>query len=160
MLVGVVSNTDGRADALEAAMEAMRECGAEVFIHCGDVGGRHVLDALEGEDAAFVWGDRDRDRMGLLRYAQKLEIICYGVLGDTELDGKRVAVVHGDDKKLLKLLLKEQQHDYVLCGDEVYSEEKRVGKTRIINPGSLYGGLRRTVALLDTAKDEVRFLAV
>ena len=145
---------------MRAAAAALREGGAEVIFHCGDVGGRHVLDEMKDIDAAFVWGDTDKDRMGLLRHAQRIGVACYGVLADVEFDGKRVAFLHGDDKKLLQRLVAEQQHDFVIWGHGLEGEDKKVGKTHVVHPGSLYGGTARTAALIDTDTDTARVLTV
>ena len=160
MIVGLVSNTNGRADAMAAALAALRDRGADLIVHCGDVGGRQVLDELKNIDAAFVWGDKDRDRMGLLRHARQVNVVCFGVLGELDLDGKRAVLVHGDDKKLLRRLLDEQQYDYLLCGHEPEGEDRKVGKTRVINPGALHGGPSQNCAVFSTTSDEVTFLRI
>ena len=145
---------------MRAAAAALRELGAELIFHCGDVGGRHVLDEMKALDSAFVWGDADKDRMGLLRHAQRIGVACYGVLADVELDGKRVAVLHGDDKKLLQKLLAEQQHDFVIWGHGPEPEDKKVGKTHVVHPGSLYGSTTRSVTLVDTEADTARVITL
>jgi putative phosphoesterase len=145
---------------MRAATQILRDAGAELIFHCGDVGGRHVLDEMKDLDSAFVWGDTDKDRMGLLRHAQRIGVACYGVLADVELDGKRIAVLHGDDKKLLQKLLAEQQHDFVIWGHGPEWEDKKVGKTHVIHPGSLYGGTARTVAVVDTASEMAQRLTL
>ena len=160
MLVGLVSNTSGRADSMAAAAAFLRDRGADLIVHCGDVGGRHVLDELAKVESVFIWGDRDTDRMGLLRHARLLNLVCFGVLGELDLDGKRAVLVHGDDKKLVRRLIDEQQYDYLLCGHDVEGEDRRIGRTRIINPGSLHGTAGRNAALLVTTSDEVKFLSV
>lgn len=160
MLAGIVGNTDGRADAMRAAGDLLRGCGAEILIHTGDVGGRHVLDVMAEFDAVFVWGDADKDRMGLLRHAQRIGVACSGVIADFALEDKRIAVVHGDEKKVLQRLIDEQQYDYLLYGHGHTPEERVVGKTKIIHPGSMYGAPTRTVALLDVATGDVRRLTV
>ena len=160
MIFGVVSNTEGRADAMRAAAHVLRESGAELIFHCGDVGGRHVLDEMKDLDAAFVWGDADKDRMGLLRHAQRIGVACYGVLADVDFGGKRIAVLHGDDKKLLQRLLAEQQHDFVIWGHGPEGEEKVVGKTHVVHPGSLYGGTERSAAVIDTESNVVQRVKV
>jgi putative phosphoesterase len=154
-MLGLVSNSDGRAEALTDAVGVLAASGVETVIHLGDVGGRHVLDALQSVDSAFIWGDRDTDRMVLLRHAHKLGIVCWGLFGELESGGKRIAVIHGDDKKILKRVLDEQQYDYVLTGHEMTVEERTVGKTRVINPGPLYGGASRSAALFDPASGKV-----
>src|SRR5687768_16444728 len=158
-MVGVISNSDGRADAVASAVNIFKSAGATFVIHCGDVGGRHVLDAL-GEDvhAVFVWGDRDRDRMGLLRYAHSVGVECLGLIGDLDLDGKKLAVVHGDDRKLMRKLLDEQQHDYLLCGHETSMEDYVVGKTRVLNPGPLRGTQAGSGLLLTPATGKIKIV--
>src|SRR5436190_2156375 len=109
-MLGVISNSDGRAESVSAAVSVFRAGGATFIVHCGDVGGRHVLDVLGDVPSAFVWGDRDKDRMGLMRYAQSVGVDCLGLIGDLEFEDKKIAVVHGDDRKLMRKLLDEQQH--------------------------------------------------
>jgi putative phosphoesterase len=154
-MLGLVSNSDGRADAVADAVNVFAASGVDAVVHLGDVGGRHVLDALAGLDTSFVWGDRDKDRMVLLRHAHKLGIVCWGLFGELESGGKRIAVLHGDDKRILKHLLDEQQYDYILTGHEMTVEERTVGKTRVINPGPLYGGPSRSAALFDPGSGKV-----
>ena len=145
---------------MRAAAHVLRGSGAELIFHCGDVGGRHVLDEMKDLDAAFVWGDADKDRMGLLRHAQRIGVACYGVLADIDLDGKRIAVLHGDDKRLLQKLITEQQHDIICWGHGAEGEDKVVGKTRVVHPGSLYGGTSRKAALIDTDAGVSRVVSV
>ncbi len=145
---------------MRAAARVLRESGAELIFHVGDVGGRHVLDEMKDIDAAFVWGDTDKDRMGLLRHAQRIGVACYGVLADVDFDGKRLAFLHGDDRKLLQKLVAEQQHDFVIWGHSPEGEDRKVGRTHVIHPGSLYGGTSRKVALIDTEANAVGILTV
>jgi len=159
-MVGVLANSDGRVDAVSAAVDVFMAAGATVVVHCGDVGGRHVLEQLARVGAIFVWGDRDRDRMGLLRYAQSLGIECFGVMGEFHIDDKRLAVVHGDDKKLLRKLIDEQQYDYILCGHGLAAEDRTVGKTRVLNPGPLHGGAGASAVLLEPVSGKSKLVAL
>ena len=160
MIVGLVSNTNGRSDAMAAAVAALRDRGADLIVHCGDVGARQVLDEMAKMDAAFVWGDRDKDRMGLMRYAHSRSVSCFGMLGEFEVSDKRLVIVHGDDKKLLKKIVDEQQYHYLLCGHELTAEDRTVGKMRIINPGPLHGGAARSAALLDPTTGKLRLVTI
>jgi putative phosphoesterase len=164
MRLGIVSNSIGNPQALARAVELLGACGVEVILHCGDVGGRGELEALAKAaeaGAVFIWGDRDRDRMESLRHAQRLKLTCYGVLGSFELEGKQIGMYHGDEPGLVRRLLDEQQHDYVITGHAAQREEQRVGRTRVISPGTLGPeGSSRTVAVLDLESDELQFLSL
>lgn len=160
MLVGLLSDSHDRVDATSTAVQMLLGEGAEYFLHCGNLGSRRTLDCFKGLAAGFVWGDKDRDRMGLLRYADSLQIQCFGVLGDFFLEDKRIAITHGDDRKLLKRLLNESQHDYLLHGHFAEFKDETQGRTRIICPGAIHGASERSAVLLDTSSGVARVIGV
>jgi putative phosphoesterase len=160
MVIGILSDTHDRADAMAAGVKRLAANGAEFLIHCGDVGSEIVLDHLAGVPAAFVWGNNDFDRRGLERYATGLGIRCLGNFGELELDGKLFAVLHGDDMRETRRILAEQRHDYLLQGHTHVRMDQRIGRVRCINPGALHRAREKTVALLDTGADQLSFLVV
>lgn len=160
MLIAILSDTHDRTDTMAAAVQLLHSRGANYFIHCGDVGSPAVLDHLAGLRAAFVWGNCDWDRLALERHAKSIGIECFGAFGELELDGRKIALIHGDDPALKRRLLSEQQRDYLLQGHTHVRQDLRVGRTRIINPGALHRANPKTVALLDTAEDLLEFLEI
>jgi predicted phosphodiesterase len=158
-MLGLLANTDGRADVVQAAVNIFLAEGAEFAIHLGDIGGRHVLDALEPIGGAFVWGDRDPDRSGLMRHGQALGLVCWGMLGELEHAEKKLVILHGDNKSIVKRLLKEQQYDYLLCGHELATEDQTVGRMRVLNPGPIHGQ-SRSAMLLEPFTGKVKILAL
>lgn len=160
MRIGILSDSHGRTAAVVRAIDLLRGGGAEFFIHCGDVGSEQVLDLLAGLPAAFVTGNTDYDRDALLRYGRAIGVEGYIPSADLTLGGKRIAVTHGDDGRLLQRLVVSQDYDYVLHGHTHLRRDERHGRTRILNPGALHRALTKSVALLDTESDDVRFLTV
>jgi putative phosphoesterase len=160
MLIGILSDTHDRVDAMAAGVALLKKAGAEFFVHCGDVGSERVLDHLAGLPSAFVFGNTDWDRAALARYAESIGVACHGTLADLELGGKKVAVTHGDEPKVKQRILSERRHDYLLQGHTHVRADERVGSTRVINPGALHRAREKTVATLDTETGEVKFLVV
>ncbi|MGD1278508.1 MAG: YfcE family phosphodiesterase [Tepidisphaeraceae bacterium] len=160
MLVGILSDTHDRVDAMAAGMALLRDRGAEMFVHCGDVGGQRVLDLLCGLKSVVVWGNSDFDQAGLSRYAAALGIEGRGLLAEFEVDGKRIAVTHGHDRRLMDRIVGGGQHDYLLHGHTHVARDERVGRVRIVNPGALCRTTKKTVALLDVRGDRVEHLIV
>src|SRR3954454_6008001 len=158
-MLGVLANTDGRSEIVQAAVDIFVSEGAELILHCGDIGGRQVLDAMAPVGGAFVWGARDHDRTGLMRHGMGIGLVCFGVLGEFAHAEKKIAILHGHEKPILKKLITEQQYDYILCGHEAKTEDQTVGKTRILNPGPLYGQTRSAM-LLDPFSGKVKILAL
>jgi uncharacterized protein len=155
MRIGILSDTHGRTEALVPAIDMLRGHGAERFIHCGDVGGEAVLDALAGLTCTFVWGNNDYDTASLVEYAKTLGLTCGGRFVELEIGGKRIAVLHGDDGAAKRQLLDGQAFDYVLQGHTHVWADQRFGRTRLINPGALYRANPKTVALLDLDLDRL-----
>lgn len=160
MLIGLLSDSHDRAEAMKAAVQLLQDRGAAYLIHCGDIGSPHMIDYLVGSPSAFVWGNCDWDRMSLARYAHQVGVQCFGGFGELLLDGKRMALLHGDDARLKQNLLKAQEHDYLFQGHTHVVEDTRIGRTRLINPGALHRVRIRTVALLQTTDDTLELLEV
>jgi uncharacterized protein len=160
VIVGILSDTHNRVDAVAAGMKVLTTACAEFFIHCGDVGSQAVLDHLVGTPSLFVWGNNDWDRPLLSRYAASVGITCGGTFAELELAGRSFAVTHGDDQRVVRRVLSEQRHDYLLVGHSHVRHDERVGRVRIINPGALYRAAEKTVATLDTSIDLLQFHSV
>jgi putative phosphoesterase len=160
VIVGILSDTHDRVDAARAAIKLLQGQGAEYFIHCGDVGSEQILDLLAGLPAAFVFGNCDWDLRGLQRYARELNLTCLATGGNLELGGKLFRIEHGDNPGTMRHALDSQTFDYLLHGHTHVERDDRVGRTRIINPGALHRAREKTVALLDTETDKLKFLVV
>ena len=160
MIFGILSDTHGRADMAHLAVQKLIEHKAEYLVHCGDVGGKDVLDALAGHPAMFVLGNNDVDDDELANYAKILGIE-YGARNGKLAFGEKLGVVtHGDDHRLVSKLIQQQQIDYLFVGHTHETMDQWRGRVRIINPGALYRAAVKTVALLDTVSDELKFLTI
>ena len=159
MLIGILSDTHGRIGAAAAGIEALKAKGCEYFIHCGDVGSCDVLDCLAGLAAGFVFGNTDFDREELRRYSADIGVRCLETGDVLELDGKKLAVTHGDEVQILRRLLAGEP-DYLLTGHTHVARDVKQGSTRWINPGALHRAAVKSVAVLDLEKDEVEFLEI
>jgi putative phosphoesterase len=161
MLIGVLSDTHDRVQPAKLGIATLRAAGAEYYIHCGDVGGERIFDLMAGLPCTFVFGNNDFDRAGLARYAQDLGIQCGDKFAELELDRTKVAVTHGDDLRLVRNATREgSPYRYLFVGHTHLPSDDQAGSVRMINPGALYRATRKTVAIVDTRADSVRFLTV
>ena len=116
--LGLLSDTHGRADACREALRVLGDLGATAFVHCGDVCGTDVLDALAGERVWFVWGNNDLDRKKETRYAESIGLTCLGDLGRFAFGGKHFVVTHGDDARRVVRLCADAENGVVPAGAE------------------------------------------
>jgi putative phosphoesterase len=162
VLIGILSDTHGHVEPARAGIAALRAAGADYLIHCGDIGGEEIIDLLAaaGAPAIFVCGNCDYDPAALARYAQAVGVRGEPIWADLELGGKRIAVMHGDRTNLMQQIVSEGKHDYLMHGHTHVKHNEREGSLRIINPGALHRTRQPTVALLDTERGTVKFIAI
>src|SRR5262245_56050038 len=109
MILGVLSDTHGRAARLRCAMQLLKSRGATAFIHCGDLGVEAVITELAAgamdefghPHAWFVWGNTDPRDPHLEMFAKNLGLpLPPRILPlRIELAGRRIAVFHGHERE-------------------------------------------------------------
>lgn len=159
MVVGILSDSHGDARIVSSALRILADAGAEVFFHCGDIGGEAVFDELIGRRCWFVWGNMDRQTDGLRAYAQTVGLQEADPEKGIDLGGKTIGLWHGSERGF-RGAVRSGRFDYVFFGHTHAQSDVRKGKTRAINPGALHRARVKTVATLDLETDEVRFHVV
>jgi putative phosphoesterase len=161
MKIGVLGDTHDRIEATRAALAGLKERGAELLIHTGDICGPETVAAFAGWRAHFVFGNNDGDwtrgadgrhRRDFGTLTRAMEIIgatWQHPFGHVELASKKVAWTHGDNFALLADLEKSGAYDYVFFGHTHVADSYVAGTTRVINPGALHRARPKTCVVLD-----------
>lgn len=157
MLIGILSDSHGRAETTRQAVLALRNRGIGLAIHLGDVGSDAVIEELIPIPSRMVFGNCDDDISGMSRYALIMGIAVDHPMGMMETDGRRIAFTHGHLPDLLNQALTDGV-DYLLHGHTHELRDERIGKTRVINPGALFRANRYTAAVLDPATDRLEII--
>ena len=162
MKIGIVSDTHGRDERLREGLKQLLSQGAEIVVHCGDIGQECLLAlselsvptyAVAGNiDQANLEGILALARAGNVTFGQDMVVVSLGSQGN-------LAATHGNKADLLHELV-SGGYSYVCHGHSHLRRNERIGRTRVINPGALHQSASFTVALLDTASDMVEFLPV
>jgi hypothetical protein len=103
MILGILSDSHGHVPRTRAALQLLLDAGAEQIIHCGDIGGEAVLAeiaALTGPrkvPACAVLGNVDWEDIRLMNAFAGMGLRVLGRKGEIHLDGRKAAIVHGDD---------------------------------------------------------------
>lgn len=174
MLLGILSDTHGQAGRAIDALRVLESAGATAFVHCGDLCGLDVLDALAGRQVWFAWGNMDLEAQRHAAHARTLGLTPpTAVPVRFDFADRSFAVFHGHEPAFAQWLGLAQRGerdallqlaggriDYVLYGHTHAADDDRVAGVRWINPGALHRARDYTVALLDPAADRVQFLRV
>jgi putative phosphoesterase len=161
MLLALISDTHDNAANTQAAVELLKAHKPAAWLHAGDLVAPDMLSHFAGLNPFhFVFGNNEYDHAAIRSHALALNLHCHGNFADLTLDGKRVGLLHGHDGTLFHELTRSGDYDYLIHGHTHLRHDSRVGKTRIINPGALHRARTKSAALLDLAKDDLRFLEV
>ena len=159
MRIGILSDTHDQVARTALAVEMLIAEGAEVLIHCGDLTGTAIVSECGRLPSYYVFGNNDFEEEGLRRAMARVGGTCLEHGGVTILDGKRVAVTHGDSLAEVRRL-RALDPDYLMFGHSHRPTDETDGPTRWINPGALHRATDWTVAVLDLADGSLLSLKV
>ena len=166
--IGLLSDSHGRAATTRRGVEVLLKQGVEVLIHLGDVGMVEVIDALcvdrpdngEQVESHLVFGNTDWDFAALAEYADDLDVAVNHPVGRLPVDGGgELVFCHGHESGPMQQALDDGAR-YLCHGHTHAQADSRRGQTRVINPGALFRASTYSVALLDTATDQLMFYEV
>jgi uncharacterized protein len=149
MRIGVVSDTHGHRGNTRAAAAALEAEAVEQVIHCGDVGAADVVALLSRWPAHFVFGNCDPDHQALEEAVEACHQTFHGAFGSLDLDGCRVAFLHGDDHRRMRESIASQEFDLVCYGHTHVAEHHFEGRTLVLNPGALFRANPHSIAVVD-----------
>lgn len=162
MKIGIISDTHDNLNNLKTALEILETSGIGMLLHCGDLSGPAVVEAMSGFDTWIARGNVDH-HPELERTVQ--ETLGNGRLAERHrltLEGRSALLVHGHREAELRRVVNAGEYAYVFHGHIHRRRDETVGRTRVISPGAL-GGMRwqqRSFCILNLESDKVAFIEV
>jgi putative phosphoesterase len=148
MRIAILSDTHSRYATIEAALQLIEGLKVELLIHCGDIDDAEAV-WLFPPNTHFVFGNCDTDRASIRQAVHGVGATLYEPFGRLEISGANIAWLHGDDHALMREVENSEQFDYLFYGHTHVAAERRVQKTRVINPGALHRVRQKTFLILD-----------
>lgn len=162
MIIGIMSDTHDNLPMIEAAVNKLNELNVELVYHAGDYIAPFVDSKLKKLKAPLigVLGNNDGSTYLLKKKFAEFGADIRGRFAFDVIDGLRIAVVHGDDRELMRSLLELQSYDILITGHTHEAKIYRKGQMLVINPGETCGLLtgKSTIAILDTDKLEAEII--
>ncbi len=160
MKIGILSDTHSRYATVAQALALLRERDVTLVLHCGDIEDAATVQLFQGLPTHFVFGNCDTDREELRRAVRDSGATLQEPFGHLDIDGRRLAWIHGDDKRLLHDLEAAGQFDYLFYGHTHQAEQHRSGPTLVVNPGALHRARVKTLVVLDSVSGVLETVAV
>lgn len=162
MIVGLIADTHDRLQMVDKAIKKLNEQKVEFVLHAGDYIAPFVIPRFKELKARLigVFGNNDGDHELLKKKISELGLEMRGNFAELNVDGLKIALLHGHEEELLRALINSEGFDVVVHGHTHKPEIYRKGKTLIVNPGEVCGYLsgKSTIALLDTDKCEAEII--
>jgi len=163
MLIGVISDTHDNLPMIEKAVKRLNDEKVALVLHAGDYVAPFVIPKFKALNAKLigVFGNNDGDHELLKkRFSETENCEIRGRFAEIDVDGFKIALLHGDEEELLNALINCEYFDAVVTGHVHSLGVRKRGKTLIVNPGEVCGYLsgKSTLALLDTVKREARII--
>ncbi len=163
MLIGLISDTHDNLPQIEKAVNYLNAIKVDLVLHAGDYCAPFTLAKFKALNCKLigVFGNNDGDHELLKkRFSETQNCEAHGRFAQVNIDGYKIALLHGDEPELLFALIGNQCFNAVVHGHSHNKGIEQRGKTLIINPGELCGYLtgKSTLALLDTKKNEAKIV--
>jgi hypothetical protein len=165
MIVGIISDTHDNIDKLREACTLFEEYGVELVLHGGDHNRQDIYDEMGFPMISVLGNHDDPYRFEDYTNARGFKIEFHEGTYEFSLDGKEIAICHGDLPYKIIPLVNCQKYDLVITGHNHIPGLKQNGKTLRINPGHFKVPVKgdypdyklATIALYDTLTGEAWF---
>jgi len=149
--IGIISDSHDNMDNIKKAVKVFNEKKTDIVFHLGDFVNPAAILAFQGLKIKAVFGNNDGDKLRLINAFSDIRGEIFGEFGEVELGGLKFALYHGANQEIKDALVKCGKYDVVFSGHTHILENKKIGNTLSINPGTAHGfGSRATIALFNT----------
>ncbi|MCX7779271.1 MAG: metallophosphoesterase [Patescibacteria group bacterium] len=158
MKIAIISDTHDNVPNLEKTLAWLKSQGVSLIVHCGDLCAPAMLNKVLIPNFSgqihLVYGNVS-DRESLKENVKEFKNVnLHGDFGKLKIDGKKIAFVHQQEEA--EKIAKTQKYDLVFYGHSHKPWEKKIGQTRLVNPGNLAGMFyKATFAVYDTETDKL-----
>jgi putative phosphoesterase len=113
MRLGVVSDSHGHVECTRPAIRMLESLQVDRVLHCGDIGSAAVVEMFAAWPTDFVFGNCDERRAELATAIEAAGQTCHGAFGELEIAGKRIALIHSDDRRRFQQTIQSGDFDLV-----------------------------------------------
>ncbi len=146
--IAVLSDTHGRLARVEAVARLLAERTISTVIHCGDISGPDIVEALASFEVHWVLGNCDWDEQNLRTAMARCGHTCHGVGGEVAVGGRKIAFTHGHRPGVFDAMTTSREYDLVMHGHTHQARDELVNGTRVLCPGALHAASPPGFAIL------------
>lgn len=149
MRLAVVSDTHGHVQLTRTAITMLESLEVERVLHCGDIGSTEIIEMFTQWPTEFVFGNCDFNHADLQQAIVAAGQTCHGLFGQLEIEGRRIALLHSDDRRLFDEVCTNGEWDLVCYGHTHVAKIQQVNNTLVLNPGAIYRANPHSIAVVE-----------
>jgi uncharacterized protein len=150
-MIGIMSDSHDHMDAIRAAVKVFNSAEVDLVIHAGDLIAPFTANEFKNLQSPFeaIYGNNDGERRVLMTKFQ--ELCALEDFKELEVDGRKIALIHGTNEALVDALRESGRYDMVIRG-HTHQMSVIEGETMVINPGETCGYLsgKKTILIMDS----------
>ncbi len=163
MKIAIFSDSHDNEPNIEKAIAYVNSLGIDIMIHSGDISSADTLGLIAHNFHGVIYavsGNATDPLDELQGVVDKLDCVTvFDGTGVVEIDGKKIAFNHYPDEA--NKLAQSGKYDLVIHGHDHKPWEKMIGKSKVLNPGTLAGLYQRpTFAIYDTQTDKAQLILI
>ena len=159
MKIGIVADSHDNIENIKKARDIFKERKVDFVIHAGDYVNPNALRSFDGIKLIGIFGNNDGEKIGLQKAFNDIRGQLKGDFYGFEEDNLKFAVYHGTVPELKDALIDCGKYDVVIYGHTHIIENKTVGNTLVINPGTCHGfDGKATIVIFDTKTKKAEFV--
>lgn len=157
--IGIISDSHDNVENIKKAVKIFKDRKTDIVFHLGDFVNPATILLYRGLKLKAVFGNNDGDKLRLIRSFNEIKSEILGEFGEAELGGLKFALYHGVSPEIKEALIKCGKYDVVFSGHTHIMENKKIGDTLSINPGTAHGfGSRATIAIFNTVDKKLEIV--
>ncbi len=161
MKIAIISDTHSRYPVVEAVLRILQERKINHVLHCGDIDDSETVWLFQGVTSHFVLGNSDAlERTSIRQAIHGIGAELHEPFGHLEIEGVRIAWLHGDDEQMLFDVEHADYFDFLFHGHTHQAAQHRTGRTLVVNPGALHRARVLSFAILDLSTRELETVVV
>ncbi|HUP01242.1 MAG TPA: metallophosphoesterase [Gemmatimonadota bacterium] len=159
MKVGLISDTHDHVIRIREAVARLNRADVDLVLHAGDYCSPFAVRELAALNAPLhgITGNNDGDVYQISRAFAEIGARLESQWWETRIDERRLLVMH--EPRGVEDVAAAQTYDLIVFGHTHERDERRIGRTVVVNPGEVCGWLGGigSLAIYDTGEGWITF---
>jgi putative phosphoesterase len=161
MKIGIMSDSHDHAENIKKSINVFKAKKVDYIVHLGDYVNPASVKLCQEIKLIGIFGNNDGDKYRLMNAFREIGGEIKGDFFELKEGDITVACYHGTEPELKDALIACGKYDVVMYGHTHECVNEKIGKTLVLNPGTVHGFWNRaTVMILNVQTKQVEIINI